>query len=126
MWTCNGHNPSSRLAKLERPHTSSAFRADDRAHPRCLKQVPKRLWHHLGEQLGIELPDLGTLRTLYDDRTDTLADHQKLAYEALGFRPRPSISDAMWCAGSRSGCPAGRIAARRCTTSSSVFTSTES
>lgn len=47
------------------------------------KQVPKRLWQHLGEQLGIDPPDLGTLRALYDDRTDTLADHQKLAYEAL-------------------------------------------
>ncbi|CAJ3199676.1 transposase Tn3 family protein [Burkholderia pseudomallei] len=51
------------------------------------KQVPKRLWQHLGEQLGIDPPDLGTLRALYDDRTDTLTDHQKLAYEALGFRP---------------------------------------
>lgn len=51
------------------------------------KQIPKRLWHHLGDQLGVEPPDLGTLRALYDDRTDTLADHQKLAYEALGFRP---------------------------------------
>lgn len=51
------------------------------------KQVPKRLWQHLGEQLGIDPPDLGTLRVLYDDRTDTLADHQKLAYETLGFQP---------------------------------------
>ncbi|UMY33482.1 Tn3 family transposase [Burkholderia contaminans] len=51
------------------------------------KQVPKRLWQHLGEQLGIDPPDLGTLRALYDDRTDTLTDHQKLAYEALGFKP---------------------------------------
>ncbi|KVN49675.1 hypothetical protein WJ64_20590 [Burkholderia ubonensis] len=39
------------------------------------KQIPKRLWQHLGEQLGIEPPDLGTLRALYDNRTDTLADH---------------------------------------------------
>lgn len=51
------------------------------------KQIPKRLWQHLGEQLGIDPPDLGTLRALYDDRTDTLADHQKLTYEALGFQP---------------------------------------
>ncbi len=51
------------------------------------KQVPKRLWQHLGEQLGIDPPDLGTLRALYDDRTDTLADHQRLAYDALGFQP---------------------------------------
>lgn len=51
------------------------------------KQVPKRLWQHLGEQLGMDPPDLGTLRSLYDGRSDMLADHQKLAYEALGFRP---------------------------------------
>jgi TnpA family transposase len=51
------------------------------------KQVPNRLWQHLGEQLGIDSPDLGTLRALYDDRTDTLADHQRLAYDALGFKP---------------------------------------
>lgn len=51
------------------------------------KQMPKRLWQHLGEQLSIDPPDLGTLRSLYDGRSDMLADHQKLAYEALGFRP---------------------------------------
>ncbi|AOK49118.1 hypothetical protein WT60_19330 [Burkholderia sp. MSMB617WGS] len=43
------------------------------------KKIPKRLRQHLGEQLCIEPPDLGMLRALYDDRTDTLADHQKLA-----------------------------------------------
>lgn len=31
-------------------------------------------------------PDLGTLRALYDDRTDTLTDHQRLAYEVLGVK----------------------------------------
>ncbi|KVE40067.1 transposase [Burkholderia sp. BDU5] len=51
------------------------------------KQVPKSLWHHLGEQLGITPPDIGTLRSLYDGRADTLVDHQVLAYQALGFRP---------------------------------------
>jgi hypothetical protein len=51
------------------------------------KQIPKTLWIHLGEQLGVEPPELGTLRSLYDGRTDTLVDHQMLAYQALGFGP---------------------------------------
>ena len=51
------------------------------------KQIPKALWSHLGEQLGIDPPELGTLRSLYDGRTDTLVDHQMLAYQVLGFGP---------------------------------------
>ena len=51
------------------------------------KQIPKALWSHLGEQLGVDPPELGTLRSLYDGRTDTLVDHQMLAYQVLGFRP---------------------------------------
>jgi hypothetical protein len=49
------------------------------------KQVPKTLWAHLGKQLGIDAPEVGTLRALYETRPRTLTDHQKLAYEALGF-----------------------------------------
>ncbi|MFJ1260683.1 hypothetical protein [Cupriavidus sp. CuC1] len=30
---------------------------------------------------------MGTLGALYDGRTDTLVDHQMLAYQALGFSP---------------------------------------
>jgi hypothetical protein len=30
--------------------------------------VPPILWRHLGKHLGIEPPDLGTLRTLYETR----------------------------------------------------------
>ncbi len=51
------------------------------------KQVPKFLWAYVGAQLGITPPDMGTLSALYDGRTDTLVDHQILAYQALGFSP---------------------------------------
>jgi len=51
------------------------------------RQVPKVLWNHLGAQLELDPPDLGTLRTLYETRARTLIDHQVLAYQALGFRP---------------------------------------
>ena len=51
------------------------------------RQVPKVLWNHLGAQLAVDPPDLGTLRTMYETRARTLIDHQVLAYQALGFRP---------------------------------------
>ncbi len=47
------------------------------------KYVPKELWAHLGKQLNIHAPDIGTLRTLYQTRPRTLIDHQQLA----GFCP---------------------------------------
>ena len=56
---------------------------------RCLDavdRVPKRLWLHIGEQIGFEAPDIATLRSLYSERARTLVDHQVLAYESLGFR----------------------------------------
>lgn len=49
------------------------------------KYVPKELWAHLGKQLNIHAPDIGTLRTLYQTRPRTLIDHQQLAHETLGF-----------------------------------------
>ncbi|CAE6723466.1 Tn3 family transposase ISBusp1 [Paraburkholderia nemoris] len=49
--------------------------------------VPQILWSHLGKHLGIEPPDPGTLRTLYEIRERTLFDHQVIAYQALGFVP---------------------------------------
>ncbi|MFJ3319037.1 Tn3 family transposase [Herbaspirillum huttiense] len=49
------------------------------------KQIPKALWTHVGEQLEIAPPDIGTLRSLYDTRPRTLVDHQQLAYQTLGF-----------------------------------------
>jgi Domain of unknown function (DUF4158) len=42
--------------------------------------VPQILWGHLGKHLGIEPPDLGTLRTLYEARERTRFDHQVIAY----------------------------------------------
>ncbi|KVN88830.1 hypothetical protein WJ68_04645 [Burkholderia ubonensis] len=65
------------------------------------KQIPKRRWHHLGEQLGVEPPDLGTLRALYDDRTDRLPITRSLPTRRSAFARWPSINDAMWCAGAR-------------------------
>ncbi|WP_341315095.1 DUF4158 domain-containing protein [Paraburkholderia sp. IMGN_8] len=49
--------------------------------------VPRNLWQHPGEQLGLEPPDLGTMYALYDGHTDTLIEHQSCAYRALGFGP---------------------------------------
>ena len=48
-------------------------------------QVPARLWAHLGQQLTIEPPEIASLRSLYLERARTLADHQKLAYQSMGF-----------------------------------------
>ncbi|MFS8979338.1 DUF4158 domain-containing protein [Cupriavidus necator] len=36
------------------------------------KQVPRFLWSHVGAQVGVTPPDMGTLNALYDGRTDTL------------------------------------------------------
>lgn len=49
------------------------------------KQIPRQLWMHLGTQLGVDAPDISTLRALYDERPRTLIDHQQLAYQTLGF-----------------------------------------
>ncbi|NEX59945.1 Tn3 family transposase [Noviherbaspirillum galbum] len=49
------------------------------------KQVPAAVWKHLCAQLDIDPPDIGTLRSLYDNRANTLLDHQHLAYQTLGF-----------------------------------------
>ncbi|CAB3807830.1 Tn3 family transposase ISBusp1 [Paraburkholderia ultramafica] len=51
------------------------------------RYVPRNLWQHLGRQLGIESPDLGTMTALYDGHTDTLFEHQVCAYQARGFGP---------------------------------------
>lgn len=41
------------------------------------KQVPRFLWAHVGAQVGVTPPDMGTLNALYDGRTDTLAYHPR-------------------------------------------------
>ncbi len=52
----------------------------------AVERIPKALWSHLGIQLGIEPPEMGTLRSLYIDRMRTLSEHQQLAYRTLGFQ----------------------------------------
>ena len=47
--------------------------------------VPPGLWRHLGNELGVDAPELASLRALYG-RGRTLFDHQQVACEALGFR----------------------------------------
>lgn len=51
----------------------------------AFREVPLRLWRHLGSELGIDAPELASLRALYG-RSRTLFDHQQVACEALGFR----------------------------------------
>ncbi|MBR8194296.1 DUF4158 domain-containing protein, partial [Burkholderia vietnamiensis] len=50
------------------------------------KQIPTVLWRHLGRQLNVKPPDLGTLRSLYDGNLKTLSDHQRFARDAINFR----------------------------------------
>lgn len=52
----------------------------------AVDRIPKALWSHLGTQLGIDPPEVGTLRSLYIDRLRTLSEHQQLAYRTLGFQ----------------------------------------
>ncbi|MBU9546209.1 Tn3 family transposase [Burkholderia multivorans] len=50
------------------------------------KQIPTVLWRHLGRQLNVKPPDLGTLRSLYDGNLKTLSDHQRFARDVTNFR----------------------------------------
>ena len=49
-----------------------------------VRMVPRALWSHLGQTLGVAAPDLSSLRVLYR-RAPTLIEHQQLACEVLGF-----------------------------------------
>ena len=51
----------------------------------AFRVVPGTLWHHLGRELGIDAPDIASMRALYG-RDKTLFDHQQVACAALGFR----------------------------------------
>jgi len=51
----------------------------------AVRVVPPALWRYLGVTLGVEAPDLASLRAMYG-RGRTLFDHQQLACEAVGFR----------------------------------------
>ncbi|AUT66534.1 Tn3 family transposase [Paraburkholderia terrae] len=50
------------------------------------KQIPTILLRHLGQQLGVQSPDVGTLRSIYDGNLKTLSDHQKFAQTVVNFR----------------------------------------
>jgi hypothetical protein len=50
-----------------------------------LKMVPRRLLHHLGQQLGETAPLIASLRSLYKKRRRTLYEHQAWAIELLGL-----------------------------------------
>ena len=47
--------------------------------------VPPSLWAHLGKELGVQSPDVASLKAMYG-RSKTLSDHRQLAQETLGFR----------------------------------------
>ena len=47
--------------------------------------VPPALWRHLGNELGIDAPEIASLRAMYG-RDRTLFDHQQVACTTLGFR----------------------------------------
>ena len=51
----------------------------------AVRVVPPALWRHLGNELGIDAPEIASLRAMYG-RGRTLFDHQQVACEALGFR----------------------------------------
>jgi hypothetical protein len=50
------------------------------------KQIPTVLLRHLGQQLGVQSPDVGTLRSIYDGNLKTLSDHQIFAQTIINFR----------------------------------------
>ncbi|HEX6705067.1 MAG TPA: DUF4158 domain-containing protein [Albitalea sp.] len=45
----------------------------------AFERIPKRLWTHIAGQVGVEPPEIATLRSPYAKRQRTLADHQQLA-----------------------------------------------
>ncbi len=50
----------------------------------AVKVVPSELWTHLGDMLGVQPPQIASLRSLYR-RKQTFFSHQNMALEALGF-----------------------------------------
>lgn len=52
------------------------------------RQIPTILWRHLGRQLDVQPPDVGTLRSIYDGNFKTLSDHQGFAKAIVNFRSR--------------------------------------
>ena len=50
----------------------------------AVKVVPSELWAHLGNVLGLQPPDIASLRSLYR-RKQTFFSHQNMALQTLGF-----------------------------------------
>ncbi len=50
------------------------------------RQIPTALWRHLGHQLDVQPPDVGTLRSIYDGNFKTLSDHQGFAQTIIHFQ----------------------------------------
>lgn len=48
----------------------------------AFRVFPVALWRHLGNELGIDAPEVASLRTLYG-REKTILDHQQVACTAL-------------------------------------------
>src|SRR5260370_15386941 len=51
----------------------------------AFRVIPSSLWRHLSTELGIDAPELASLRSMYG-RGRTLFDHQQVACQSLGFR----------------------------------------
>jgi hypothetical protein len=51
----------------------------------AVRVVPLALWRHLGSELGLDAPEIASLRAMYG-RGRTLFDHQRVACDVLGFR----------------------------------------
>ncbi len=51
----------------------------------AFRVVPVTLWRHLGNELGVDAPEVASLRAMYA-RGRTLFDHQQVACTVLGFR----------------------------------------
>ena len=51
----------------------------------AFRVVPVALWRHLGNEIGIDAPQVASLRAMYG-RDKTLFDHQQVACTTLGFR----------------------------------------
>jgi Domain of unknown function (DUF4158) len=51
----------------------------------AFRVIPSVLCRHLSTELGIDAPELASLRAMYG-RGRTLFDHQQVACESLGFR----------------------------------------
>jgi hypothetical protein len=49
----------------------------------AFRVIPLVLWHHLSTELGIDAPELASLRAMYG-RSRTLFDHHQVACESLG------------------------------------------